>query len=401
MDNINKDYIVEKGYTGYIEKSEDGVISYISVNVVDRDKEVVDPKGAILDNYRKNPVVLYNHNTNIPPIGKNLWIRTSEDGIVAKTQFASTEFAKDIQRLFEGGYLNAFSIRFIPLDWEEVTIREARAKGIKIPEAIGYSDDDVVRVYTKWELLEYSVVPIPANPEAVRLACVEGIVKSKQLIKDLGVDMDTIEKGATPYLDLPLNMDRSWDKNRAIRSLRVWAGGDKENIDWKKYRKGFMWYDEKNPENFGSYKLPYAEVINGKLTAIWRGVVAVMGAILGARGGVDIPDADRKKVYNHCAKYYKKAGKEPPEFKFYTEGELQKMFPELYEGDIENTEEKAGRRISKETAQKIREAINILQSLLDDTSQDTADEPKGDKTEYDPDAIRGVIREVLEEVFKV
>jgi hypothetical protein len=48
-----------------------------------------------------------------------------------------------------------------------------------------------------------------------------------------------------------------------------------------------------------------------------------MAALLGARGGVDIPEADREKVYRAIAKYYRKADKEPPEFRSYTPEELE------------------------------------------------------------------------------
>ena len=46
----------------------------INTDAVDRYMTVVDPSGAQLENYRKNPVVLFNHGDGSTPIGKNLWI---------------------------------------------------------------------------------------------------------------------------------------------------------------------------------------------------------------------------------------------------------------------------------------------------------------------------------------
>jgi len=53
-------------------------------------------------------------------------------------------------------------------------------------------------------------------------------------------------------------------------------------------------------------------VVEGKLTAIWRGIVGCAAAIQGARGGVDIPADDVADVKAHIARYYEKADRNPP-----------------------------------------------------------------------------------------
>lgn len=71
------------------------------------------------------------------------------------------------------------------------------------------------------------------------------------------------------------------------------------------------------PETFGDLKLPHHKPsTSGVGVIVWRGVVAAMAALMGARGGVDIPDSDRRAVYNHLAKHYDEFGKEPPDYKF-------------------------------------------------------------------------------------
>lgn len=80
---------------------------------------------------------------------------------------------------------------------------------------------------------------------------------------------------------------RAWDGDAARTHARTWADGD-----MRQYRKVFLWWDSANPENFGSYKLPIADVIDGTPTIIPKAVSAALGAINGARGGVAIPDAD-------------------------------------------------------------------------------------------------------------
>jgi len=50
-----------------------------------------------------------------------------------------------------------------------------------------------------------------------------------------------------------------------------------------------------------------------------------MAALLGARGGVNIPDTDQRGVYDHLAKHYRQFEKEPPEFKMYDEDDNKEL----------------------------------------------------------------------------
>ncbi len=120
-----------------------------------------------------------------------------------------------------------------------------------------------------------------------------------------------------PFQDLPLaDPDRAWDADAAEARVRRWASkdgsGDKDTIDWEKYRKAFLWYDSDAPENFGSYKLPIADVIDGRLYAVPRAIIAAAAALQGARGGVDVPRDDIPTLRNHIARYYKKMDRDPP-----------------------------------------------------------------------------------------
>lgn len=124
-----------------------------------------------------------------------------------------------------------------------------------------------------------------------------------------------VKAGATTFGDLPLaDRERAWSKSSADTAVRAWASsdgsGDTDKIDWTKYRKAFFWYDAGAADQFGSYKLMFADVIDGTLTAIPRGIFAAAGAMNGARGGVDIPSDDETPVKNLIARYYTKMSKE-------------------------------------------------------------------------------------------
>jgi hypothetical protein len=81
------------------------------------------------------------------------------------------------------------------------------------------------------------------------------------------------------------------------------------------------WFDSEKPDIKGAYKLPHHRAKDKKV--IWRGLTGCMAALLGGRGGVDVPEDDRKGIYNHLAKEYALFDKTPPEFKAYTSVELR------------------------------------------------------------------------------
>lgn len=88
-----------------------------------------------------------------------------------------------------------------------------------------------------------------------------------------------------------------WDGSAAEAALRKWAGGpDAESIDWAKYARGFAWHDAAAPKSFGSYKLPFMDVEDGKLVPNQRGISSALAALNGARGGVDIPEAGKAEA---------------------------------------------------------------------------------------------------------
>ena len=85
--------------------------------------------------------------------------------------------------------------------------------------------------------------------------------------------------------------DRPWNSGQAKARLWEWADGN-----FAKYRRGFLWWDAAAPDLKGSYRLPIADVIDGQLTIVPHAVNAVAAVLGGARGGVDIPDADMDSV---------------------------------------------------------------------------------------------------------
>lgn len=149
-----------------------------STETADRDGEVILASGWDLKNYRKNPVFMWAHKYDQPPIGKTTKVRVKDGQLLFDVEFApreTYEFADTIYKLYKGGFIHATSVGFVPIDFED-------GDGIKTPR----------RTYKKQELLELSGCPIPSNPDALRLACDSGVVTIKQL-KDIGLEVSKPE----------------------------------------------------------------------------------------------------------------------------------------------------------------------------------------------------------------
>ncbi len=116
-------------------------------------------------------------------------------------------------------------------------------------------------------------------------------------------EADDRDKGASGATNLPIaDRGRAWDATVAIRRVRAKTGS--EEAPSRAYRNAFFWFDSSDPDSFGSYKLPFADVIDDKLTAIPRGVFAGAAAVQGSRGGVDIPSGDVDGVKSRMGRYY-------------------------------------------------------------------------------------------------
>jgi hypothetical protein len=142
-------------------RDERSIIHLISTSDLDRTRDVMNPKGMIDKEFEKSPSVWYNHNYRFSdtalPIGKSLWRKKKEDGVLAKTQFATTAFAEDVYLLHSESFMNTWSIGFRP----------ARDKNGSVEkDSITVDEKTNITTWHKWDLLEYSSAPIAANPNA-------------------------------------------------------------------------------------------------------------------------------------------------------------------------------------------------------------------------------------------
>ncbi len=85
------------------------------------------------------------------------------------------------------------------------------------------------------------------------------------------------------FRDFPLaDRDREWDGAAAEKRVRKWASAQEHPN--AKYRDAHVWYDAENKDNFTAYKLLIADVVDGRLAAVPRGIMAAGNVPAGGAG---------------------------------------------------------------------------------------------------------------------
>lgn len=136
----------------------------LSTASIDTDGDIVEPLGLDASEHRKNPVVLWAHQSTLPPVAK----AEDRDGRYTVTKASSAvhgvayfsehdEFSEKLFRLYDEGILRAWSVGFRPKEFDR---RKSGSKpGLHVKA---------------WQLVEYSAVGIGANPDALTVRMQKG-----------------------------------------------------------------------------------------------------------------------------------------------------------------------------------------------------------------------------------
>lgn len=187
---------------------------YMSVEVPDRQNDVVDIDSLSYDDFLGNPSLLQFHDYYNLAVGKitKIWKGQLEDGtktLEATIQFAYNEYdiAKTYWNLYANGYMSAFSIGFQVSSIQEVRDVNGNLQYTRLLGA---------------KLLELSCVAVPANQLALakkKGMDIQPIAKSeafKTMMKELMIDIKSIvedEKVENKEEDKTENKDESQEDN--------------------------------------------------------------------------------------------------------------------------------------------------------------------------------------------
>lgn len=172
---------------------------------VDRYSDTIKVDGWETEDYEANPVVLWAHSHYDPPVGKaiTLDLDKKKKQVRSITEFTPRDlsaFGYMVYQMYVQRYLHAVSVGFLPKEYTWVShdtdAERARKGGID---------------FLKQSLLEYSAVPVPANPNALAVA------------RSAGIDTAPLKAWAEQVLDESSSRNLSDDARRRMEVLRTAA----------------------------------------------------------------------------------------------------------------------------------------------------------------------------------
>lgn len=283
---------------------------------VGRDMHTIQPDAWDVRNFEANPVFLWAHCDDELPIGRVEDLTTQAGRLVGLVRYAEHAFADTVYQLVKGSFLNATSTGWLPLEYRAANDRK-RPGGLD---------------FTRVELLEISQVPVPALPTALVTARKAGVDTrplfdwAERLLDhgDFAViprpDLEALRKAArmpknraadkwscTAARDLPIDNKTAWDGPEAEKRMLDAATHDGK-IDVAEAGRGFLLHDGSGER--GGFKEPFADLVDGKLTAIAGGIRAAAQRLPDVK---DVPEAARKEAQAVIDAYHAKLAKEAEE----------------------------------------------------------------------------------------
>ncbi|QAY96699.1 hypothetical protein CWB41_13965 [Methylovirgula ligni] len=241
--------------------------------------------------FRTNPVFLWAHDANQPAIGKVTTLVADKDGTLrGSVQFAEHDFAETIYQLYRGGFQRGASVSFEPIEWDY-------ANGPN--RAAGALD------FTRVKLWEISAVPLPADSSALAAARARGIDLTGviTMARTIRRDSTDAEWKCGASRNLPIDEASDWDGPAAADSVFAACGFDGDDPDTTKARKAFLAYDSANPKKKESYKLPFAKMVDGRMTAVKSGLSAAAQRLSGTNVPDDVKTSAQEVIDDYKSKY--------------------------------------------------------------------------------------------------
>lgn len=214
----------------------------------------------------------------------------------------------------------------------------------------------------KGNLREVSIATFPSNEEAVMEQ-----VRVEQ-------DQERVWKVGAAR-SLPIGADSTWNASAARSRIFAAAGFDDGDPDPQMARKAFLVYDDENPTLKGGYKLPFADIMGGRLRAMPAGLRAAASRL----PQTDIPENTMARARSVLDDYFDRMERAAEDL---TLVKLQEMLVEegwvkegriedlttIIRGNIDLFKEQSAPEYTEPTAETVdnlRSAIETLRRIID------------------------------------
>lgn len=325
------------------------------------------------------------------PIGLSLELREDKTGLFTRGQLnLDTQRGREAYSLLKQG----------------ATAGAGRGplKGLSIGyQTIKYAIEGQVRRLKELKLWEYSLVTFPANELAVVNAVKDALGDGDglRMLEQLAALAAPLAKGVVAFGDLPLgDREKAWDAGEALQRVEAWAKDADGDLDAAKFARAFCWFDSSAadtdhddgyPDAVSAYKLLIADVVDGTLTAMPRGIFAAANVLSGGRGGVDIPTADQARIRANLSRYYAKMRHEFDDESIvapWEDGKWSSPVLDLKEGRVLSGTTRAA--LSTAAGHALA-AHMTLQALLDATEPGEGPTPEPGAAPLDEDTVKATV----------
>ena len=204
---------------------------YASTNTKDRYDDIVEPEAfrkSIATSYRKNPIILFQHKNDFP-IGKAVDMRIDDQGLDVEGLIVD----RDIEPKIQAGILGTFSIGYIP---KSVEYRDKNGYVLdpKTDSERIWFEEGITRHIKELDLVEISVVSVPANPDALfTLQKSLGSFFEQEKAEFLKTNPEIMKKDGKNLLDKKEVEEENNENNEteAAESSDEGAGAEDENTE--------------------------------------------------------------------------------------------------------------------------------------------------------------------------
>jgi len=173
-----------------------------STGEVDRMGDIIDVKGWKLANYRKNPVILFGHDTWIPAVARAKEVKKEDDKLTFLIEFPPegvNDLSDKLFNLYKLKIMRASSVGFLPLKYDWIEDENGRYKGIHFIEQ---------------ELLELSLVNVPAHPAALAMSLYGKGINPQFAAMKIEIDTEKMQEALEP-LKKSIEESQRWIEEKA------------------------------------------------------------------------------------------------------------------------------------------------------------------------------------------
>ena len=177
--------MIRKALEADISSTAKGFSAVITAETLDRDGEVLIAAGMNSKEFDRNPVLFWNHDYG-KPVGRCVGLKRREKDIVGEFVFAkkpdgySGEFFPEVAAALVGqGIVNAVSVGYVPEEGGGRKATDIDRKRYGNPAST---------IFSRWKLLEISLAPLQANPDALITAVRKGLVSPVAAKQFFGVE---------------------------------------------------------------------------------------------------------------------------------------------------------------------------------------------------------------------